>query len=114
MGNRLAPMESEGQGISQLLQAEREAAAMVTAAKKAKQEKLNLAKVQAQEEINKYKETLEADYEQHKKDHGSSSGQSQQAVEAQTNKTINDLKQQASMNQDKVVQLLVQYVTKVN
>merc|ERR1711865_1194279 len=112
MGTSVKTMES-GEGITQLLQAEREAAQMVTNAKKAKQEKLNMAKVEAQAEIAKFKATLEAEHQDYKAQHGGSSDASQAAVEQQTNATIQKLQQQASQHQGEVVQLLVQYVTSV-
>merc|ERR1712166_1022686 len=101
MGNP-GTMES-GEGITQLLQAEREAA----------QKKLNMAKVEAQAEIAKFKATLEAEHQDYKAQHGGSSDASQPAVEQQTNATIQKLQQQASQHQGEVVQLLVQYVTSV-
>eukprot|EP00658_Telonema_sp_P-2_P003869 TRINITY_DN11444_c0_g1_i12.p1 TRINITY_DN11444_c0_g1~~TRINITY_DN11444_c0_g1_i12.p1 ORF type:complete len:126 (-),score=52.69 TRINITY_DN11444_c0_g1_i12:400-777(-) len=102
-----------GEGISQLLLAERQAAEMVSNAKKAKQEKLNAAKAEAEKEIAKVRESLQADHEKYKSEHGGGSDARLKAVQQETQATINKLQSQASQNQSKVVDLLVKYVTQV-
>eukprot|EP00656_Telonema_subtile_P055587 TRINITY_DN8655_c0_g1_i3.p1 TRINITY_DN8655_c0_g1~~TRINITY_DN8655_c0_g1_i3.p1 ORF type:complete len:109 (+),score=36.98 TRINITY_DN8655_c0_g1_i3:152-478(+) len=102
-----------GEGISQLLLAERQAADMVTNAKRAKQEKLNMAKSEAEAEINKFREALQAEHDKYKSEHGGGSESRLKAVQEETDRTIQQLKQQASQHQSQVVDLLVKYVTQV-
>merc|ERR1712224_1080703 len=92
-----------GEGISQLLLAERQAAEMVTNAKKAKQEKLNLAKAEAEQEIDQYKA-----------EHGGGSESRLKAVQEETERTIAQLRSQAAQHQAEVVNLLVHYVCNVD
>merc|ERR1719506_1227422 len=102
-----------GEGISQLLLAERQAAEMVTNAKKAKQEKLNMAKAEAEQEIEQFKMDLQAEHDQYKSEHGGGSESRLKAVQQETEQTIAQLKSQASQHQAKVVDLLVHYVCNV-
>merc|ERR1712166_256022 len=102
-----------GEGISQLLLAEREAAQMVTEAKRAKQEKLNDAKKEAEREIEAFREKLQNTHDEYKSNHGGGSESRLKQVQQETDRTIEQLKQQASGHQSEVVQLLVKYVTSV-
>merc|ERR1712159_624004 len=99
-----------GEGISQLLLAERQAAEMVTNAKKAKQEKLNLAKAEAEQEIAQFK----AELDQYKSEHGGGSESRLKAVQEETERTIAQLRSQAAQHQAEVVNLLVHYVCNVD
>merc|ERR1712146_27917 len=103
-----------GEGISQLLLAERQAAEMVTNAKKPKQEKLNLAKAEAEQEIAQFKAELQAEHDQYKSEHGGGSESRLKAVQEETERTISQLRSQAAQHQAEVVNLLVHYVCNVD
>jgi len=105
---------AQAMDVLKSLLAERQAAEMVTNAKKAKQEKLNLAKAEAEQEIAQFKAELQAEHDQYKSEHGGGSESRLKAVQEETERTISQLRSQAAQHQAEVVNLLVHYVCNVD
>merc|ERR1712216_814668 len=99
---QIIQMESDGHGIKELLEAERQAAEIVAEAKKRRQEKMRAAKTDAEREIAAYKDQ-----------HSTGGSESSEQLAAQTTAAVADLEREAAQNKQKVVDMLVGYVTNV-
>merc|ERR1711865_123714 len=106
-------MESDGHGIKELLAAEKEAAALVAEAKKRRQEKMKAAKEDAARDIEKYRSEREKEFQAYKEKHSTGGSASSEALTAQTEAAVADLEREAGANRQKVVDMLVGYVTNV-
>merc|ERR1711907_501083 len=99
---QITQMESDGHGIKELLEAE-----------KRRQEKMRAAKSDAEKEIADYKAQREAEFQAYKNKHSTGGSESSEQLAAQTTAAVADLEREAAKNKQKVVDMLVGYVTNV-
>merc|ERR1711934_1052532 len=106
--------EGQGQGIKELLTAEKKATQIVNDAKKKRADTMKKAKEDAQQEIADYKAKREQEFQTYKLEHSTGGSESSSALAKQTEDAIADLQAEAARNRSKVVDLLVKYVTTVS
>merc|ERR1711907_407842 len=105
--------DSDGHGIKELLQAEKQAADIVQEAKKKRQDKMKKAKEDAEREIAEYRKQREEQFEAYKAEHSTGGTSSSAALRTQTDAAVSALEAEAAKNRKNVVDLLVKYVTTV-
>merc|ERR1712046_512939 len=103
----------DGHGIKELLAAEKEAANIVSDAKKQRQDKMKKAKEDANKEIEAFRASKESEFQAYKQKHSTGGSASSESLKKQTDEAKMELEREAAANRSKVVDLLVQYVTTV-
>lgn len=106
---------SSGQdGIQRLLAAEQEAQGIVTAARKAKADRLKQAKQEAEREIKAYKAQREEQYQKRISDDSTSSGANVKRLESESASTVKTIEKSIASKKKEVVDTLLAYVTHVS
>ncbi|CAL5221715.1 g3957 [Coccomyxa viridis] len=105
---------SAGQdGIQRLLKAEQEAQSIVTAARKAKSDRLKQAKQEAEKEIKAYKAQREEAFQKRMSDDSSTSGANVKRLESESAAAVKGIEKSISSKKKEVVETLLDYVTNV-
>mmetsp|Transcript_13196 Transcript_13196/g.25092 ORF Transcript_13196/g.25092 Transcript_13196/m.25092 type:complete len:106 (-) Transcript_13196:545-862(-) len=99
--------------IGELLKAEEEAQNTVQEARKQKTELLRQAKAEADREVNQYKQTLEQEYQQMLAQGSTDTGAALQRLNAETAKSIENMKARVQQKSGQVAQILVNHVKQV-
>jgi len=105
-------MQSE-EGIARLLQAEKEAQKIVTAARTERKERLKQAKKEAKVEVDAYLEEKTESFKRFRDASMEGTTQQQQALKGETEKKIHQIEQAIEQNKVEVVSLLLDLVIKV-
>ncbi|OBA19004.1 V-type ATPase [Metschnikowia bicuspidata var. bicuspidata NRRL YB-4993] len=98
--------------IQSLLKTEKEAAAIVSEARKYRTERLKSAKADAQKEINEYKAQKENELKKYESDHAGLNSNVEKEAEAVVEKDLADIQQKYAEKKDAVIKLLVEAATK--
>eukprot|EP00667_Euglena_gracilis_P028518 EG_transcript_36488 len=105
---------SKTASVQQLLAAEKKAAEIVDAAKKARVNKLKKARTDAEAEVAAFRQKRQAAFDQFVAEQSSSGDSGSAAVVLQADMEITALQGKAKANVDKVSSVLVQLVSKVS
>jgi len=100
-------------GISQLLEAEREAQRIIAEARKEKEAKRKQAELEAAKEIAEFKAERESAFRKYEAEHGVSSTDYNKTLEEETKQKIREVQQNAKANENEVVRILLQSVQDV-
>lgn len=100
-------------GITRLLQAEREAQAIVTAARKAKTDRLKQAKTEAEREIKAYKAQREEQYQTRVAEDSNSSGANVKRLENESKIAVQAVEKNVAAKKKEVLDTLLSYVMTV-
>ena len=100
-------------GIQKLLQAEHEAAQVVTSARAEKVTRLKQAKDEAEQEIDAYKQHREGQFQVFAKDRMGGTGAHQKSNQESVNAELADIAAKVKANKNKMVDKLLQSVTTV-
>ncbi|GKV12214.1 hypothetical protein SLEP1_g23393 [Rubroshorea leprosula] len=100
-------------GIQQLLTAEQEGQDIVNAARSAKMARLKQAKEETDKEIAEYRSQLEVEFQRRLAERSGDSGANVQRLETETEIKIENLKTEAAIISDVIVQMLLKHATSV-
>ncbi|GLT69763.1 hypothetical protein SLA2020_418890 [Shorea laevis] len=100
-------------GIQQLLTAEQEGQDIVNAARSAKMARLKQAKEETDKEIAEYRSQLEVEFHRRLAERSGDSGANVRRLETETEVKIENLKTEAAIISDVVLQMLLKHVTSV-
>ncbi|KAK9460221.1 H+-ATPase G subunit-domain-containing protein [Lipomyces oligophaga] len=99
-------------GIQTLLEAEKEAQAIVAKARSYRTQKLKDARTEAQKEIAAYKEAKETEFKKFEGEHSSSNTKAEEEANAGVQTELVEIKEAAAKAKDKVISELIEAVTK--
>ncbi|KAK7202937.1 H+-ATPase G subunit-domain-containing protein [Myxozyma melibiosi] len=99
-------------GIQTLLEAEKEAQAIVAKARAYRTQKLKDARTEATKEIEAYKASKEAEFKAFEAEHSSSNTKAEEEANAGVQQELIDIKELAAKTKDKVIADLIDAVTK--
>lgn len=104
---------SKTASVQQLLAAEKRAAEIIDAAKKARVTKLKKARSDAEAEVSTFRQKRQAAFETFAAEQETSGDSGHQAAVIQAERDIAELRASASVRKDKVADILMQLVTSV-
>jgi len=103
----------QSQGITTLLEAEKEAAKIVDQARQYRVQKLKDARAEAAREIEEYKKAKEAEFKEFESSHAGTTSNAQSAVDKDTEVKLQSISASFTDNKDKVVKKLLDRVVLV-
>ena len=103
-------MATQSQGIRQLMASEKEAATVVTNARKKKNLRLKEAKEEAQKEIEAYRKQRETQFQEQQKKHAGSKDDFSQKSQRDTQEKLVQLSTDVDLHKDKVMARLMELV----
>ncbi|CAO1633543.1 unnamed protein product [Parajaminaea phylloscopi] len=103
----------QSQGIQTLLEAEKEAAKIVSKARTYRTQKLKDARSEAAKEIDELKAKKDGEYQKFKKEHEGTQSSTQTQVQQETEKELKDIQAHFDKQKDDVVQKLLDRVVDV-
>ncbi|KAK4048376.1 hypothetical protein OIO90_005846 [Microbotryomycetes sp. JL221] len=101
------------QGISALLEAEKEAGAIVQKAREYRNQRIKDARGEASKEIDAYKQQKDQEFKQFEQQHSGDSSESQSTLDQQTKTQLESIDSTFDQNRQQVVQDLLDKVVKV-
>ncbi|KAI4349155.1 hypothetical protein L6164_009787 [Bauhinia variegata] len=111
--DRMASSNRGQGGIQQLLAAEQDAQRIVNAARNEKLARLKQAKEEAEKEIAEYRAQVEREFQKKLAESSGDSGANVKRLEKETEAKIHQLKTQAAIISNDVVNMLLKHVTTV-
>ncbi|KAK4053377.1 hypothetical protein OIV83_001541 [Microbotryomycetes sp. JL201] len=101
------------QGISALLEAEKDAGVIVQKAREYRNQRIKDARGEASKEIDQYKSQKDNEFEEFQQQHSGDSSNSQSTLDEQTQKQLQQIDSTFNQNRDAVVDSLLDRVIKV-
>lgn len=102
------------QGITALLDAEKEAQKIVQKARDYRTARVKEARSEAAKEIEAYKKSKDEEFSANEKEHSGDSSNLQSELDENTQKQIDALKSSFGQNKEKVIQELLEKVVEIN